>query len=65
MIIYALIERHKNPDTDIRIITEVTERSNNNKAFKKIPAMCNILQLNVRTLHQLLEKHNGISVEFK
>ena len=65
MIIYALNERHKHNNIEIVIVTEESEATTDNKAFKKIPTICNILNLNVLTLPQLLEKYKGINIEFK
>lgn len=63
MIILALIK--KSEKEDISIITEETEIANDHKAFKKIPAICKILDINVMTLPELLETYKGIDVEFK
>lgn len=65
MLIYALNERHNYNDIEITIVTEESEISNDNKAFKKIPTLCKILKLNVMTLPELLEKYKGIDLEFK
>jgi len=65
LIIYALTQKHKNRDLDLTIVTEETETSNDHKAFKKIPSICNILEISVMTLPELLEKYNGINIEFK
>jgi hypothetical protein len=62
MIIYALNERNSDSEIDIVIVTEETEVANDNKAFKKIPAICKILNLQVMTLPQLLESYKGINV---
>lgn len=64
MIIYALIERHNNQNIEIFIVTEETESTNDHKAFKKIPAICNILKIDVMTLPGLLEKYSEINIEF-
>jgi len=64
MIIYVLTEIKFNPKEDIVIVTEETEGSNDLKAFKKIPAICKILNIKVKTLPELLEEHNGINFEF-
>ncbi len=65
MIIYALNERHKNQDLKVIIVTEETETANDHKTFKKIPAICSILKLDVMALPSLLEKYSGINIEFK
>ena len=63
IIISALIK--KSEKEDIVIITEETETGNDNKAFKKIPAICKILDIKVKTLPELLENYDGIEVEFR
>lgn len=63
MIILALIK--KNEKEDVVIITEETETSNDSKAFKKIPAICKILDIKVKALPELLENYEGIEVEFR
>jgi len=65
MIIYALNEKSKNKDIDIMIVTEETETGNDHKAFKKIPAICKILDINTMTLRELFKKYDGIDIEFK
>ncbi|MEY8847359.1 DUF4411 family protein [Psychroserpens sp. XS_ASV72] len=63
MIILALIK--KGEKEDVTIITEESEIGNDHKAFKKIPALCKILKINVMTLPELLDTFEGIDVEFK
>ncbi|WP_027126125.1 DUF4411 family protein [Gelidibacter mesophilus] len=63
MIILALIK--KNEKEEITIVTEESENGNDSKAFKKIPAICKILDVNVMTLPELLKVYQGIDIEFK
>lgn len=63
MIILALIK--KSEMDEIAIMTEESEIGNDHKDFKKIPAICKILDINVMTLPKLLKTHNGIDLEFK
>lgn len=42
-----------------RIVTEETETSNDNKGFKKIPALSKILNIGTITLPQLLQEYGG------
>ena len=63
MIILAL--NVKNEKENVLIITEESEIANDHKAFKKIPAICKILDIKVMTLPELLETYNGIDFEFK
>lgn len=62
MIILALNKKSKN--NDIVIVTEETEAGNDNKAFKKIPAICNTLKIKVMTLPELLKEYNEIDIKF-
>lgn len=70
MIIYCLNEKEANngsPDDTIMIVTEESETSNDNKAFKKIPAIGKILEIDVVTLPNLflLESLNGFNFKVK
>ena len=65
MIIYALNEKKNYPDLDVIIVTEETDGGNDNKEFKKIPAICKILEIQVKTLPELLKTYDGIDIEFK
>jgi hypothetical protein len=42
-------------ESDVYLVTEETTESNDNKLFKKIPAMCNELNIECITLPQLLK----------
>jgi len=61
LLLYSL----NNSVEKITIVSEETETSNDNKSFKKLPAICKILNLEILTLPQLLERYDGIEVEFK
>jgi hypothetical protein len=65
LIIYCLNEIKNTPDELIIIVTEESEASNDNKLFKKIPAICKELNIISLTLPELLEKYNEINIEFK
>jgi hypothetical protein len=54
----------KNDGEDIILVTEETESSNDNKLFKKIPAICKELEIETMTLPELLEKYDGIDIDF-
>ena len=60
-----LLYSQYNLSEGIIIVSEETEASNDNKSFKKLPAICNIMNLEIVTLPQLLKKYEGIEVEFK
>ncbi len=47
------------------LVTEETESSNNNKLFKKIPAICKELNIETLTLPELLAKYDGIDINFQ
>jgi len=50
---------------EVILVTEESEVSNDNKLFKKIPAICKELGINRMTLPELLEKYDGINIDFK
>ena len=47
------------------LVTEETEISNDNKLFKKIPAICKELNIDTLTLPELLAKYDGIDIDFQ
>lgn len=47
------------------LVTEETESSNDNKLFKKIPAICNELEIETMTLPELIAKYDGIDIDFQ
>jgi len=68
LILYCL--NHKKDslfleDNDIILVTEETGDSNDSKTFKKIPAICKFLNINVLTLPQFLAMFVGIDVNIK
>ncbi len=65
MVLLALNERHNNKKVEIAIVTEESETANDHKAFKKIPAICKVLEIDVMTLPELLAKYNEVNIEFK
>ena len=46
------------------LVTEETESSNDNKLFKKIPAICKELEIETLTLPELIAKYDGIDIGF-
>ena len=64
IIILALNLIKDNEDEDIFIVTEETESGNDNKLFKKIPAICKELEIKTMTLPELLSMYDEIKVEF-
>ena len=47
------------------LVTEETESSNDNKLFKKIPAICKELQIETMTLPELIAKYDDIDIDFQ
>lgn len=47
------------------LVTEETESLNDNKLFKKIPAICKELNIETLTLPELLKKYDGIDIDFQ
>jgi hypothetical protein len=47
------------------LVTEETEISNDNKLFKKIPAICKELNIDTLTLPEILGKYEGIDIDFQ
>lgn len=62
-IILCLNLIHKG--NEVILITEETESGNDNKLFKKIPAICKILNIKTMTIQGLLSNYDDIKVEFK
>jgi hypothetical protein len=65
MIIFILNQINSYPLEEIILVTEETEGSNDQKAFKKIPAICRILDITVKTLPELFELFDEINIEIK
>jgi hypothetical protein len=63
IILYCL-QKNKY-EKELYIVSEETETSNDNKAFKKIPAICKILDLKIITLPELIGLYKGIDLEIK
>jgi len=55
----------KNRGEQVIIVTEETDISNDNKLFKKIPAICKELGIETRTLPELLVKYDDIDMVFQ
>lgn len=50
-------------DSRLSIVTEETETNNDNKSFKKLPAICKILDINVLTLPELINSFKEIDLK--
>ena len=55
----------KNKGEHVFLVTEETESSNDNKLFKKIPAICKELGIETMTLPELIAKYDGIDIDFQ
>ena len=55
----------KNKNEDAILVTEETEANNDNKLFKKIPAICKELNIETMTFPELLGLYQNINLEFK
>ncbi|HSH50923.1 MAG TPA: DUF4411 family protein [Bacteroidales bacterium] len=60
LLLYSL----KNKAKEVVIVSEETESINDNKSFKKLPALCKILEIKIITLPEYLEKSEDIKFEF-
>lgn len=60
LILYSLTKIKE----DLVIVSEESESSNDNKAFKKLPTICKFLNLDIITLPELIEKYEGINLKF-
>lgn len=65
LLLYCLKYKGEKPLEKITIISEESEASNDNKAFKKLPAICKMLDIEIITLPDLLKLYDDINVEFK
>lgn len=65
LILTSLTLKNDNPTEEIFLVTEETEASNDNKVFKKIPAICSQLDIRTINIQQLVDKFDGISFEIK
>lgn len=52
------------PSKQYVVVSEETETSNDYKSFKKLPAICKILELEIITLPELLKSYQEINLFF-
>jgi hypothetical protein len=64
LIMYCEHLIKNNPDEQIYLVTEETSGSNDLKLFKKIPAICDILDIPVITVPMLLQKYPEVDLGF-
>ncbi len=60
LLLYCLEQKKTIIDNTI-LVTEETDGSNDNKSFKKLPAICKILEIEVRTLPDLMKLYDEIN----
>jgi hypothetical protein len=53
------------PNEELFLATEETEFSNDDKLFKKIPAICSQLGIQTINIQQLIDKLEGVEIEIK
>jgi thymidylate kinase len=63
LLLYCLAE--KKGSNPITLITEETEGSNDNKLFKKLPAICKTIEVDVSALPQFINGHVGLDFKLK
>ena len=63
LILTSLTLKKDNPTEEIFLVTEETEISNDNKVFKKIPAICSQLDIETINIQQLIDKFEGVNFE--
>ncbi len=64
LILTCLNRKRDLPMEEVVLVTEETDASNDNKLFKKIPAICKMLEIDCITLPQLLDRPDGIAISF-
>lgn len=65
LILTSLNIKKDFPTEEVFLVTEETEVSNDNKLFKKIPAICSELGMQTINIQQLIDKFKGITIEIK
>ena len=65
MILTSIILKKDNTTEEVYLVTEETEQGNDNKLFKKIPAICSQLDIQTLNIQQLIDKFDGINIEIK
>jgi hypothetical protein len=62
ILLYAI--NQKKLSSEIVVVTEETPNNNDNKAFKKIPSICQILEIECIHLPNLIQSLDNIDVSF-
>jgi hypothetical protein len=65
LIIYCFNHNHQGTFEDIFLVTEETKAQNDLKLFQKIPAICDMLNIKVLTIPDLIKRYSDeINLEF-
>ena len=64
LLLYCLKHKDEIDSSNYIIVTEETVSSNDNKAFKKLPAICDILEIKHNTLPELIRTFNDFTISF-
>lgn len=64
LILYSYNKKHENPDAELAIVTEETSEANDNKAFKKLPAICKQLSIRSMSLPEYLRISKDVDIKF-
>lgn len=64
LILYAINNRMEDFGNGVTIVSEETTTTNDNKSFKKIPAICHILEIDIITLPELIATYSDLDVNF-
>jgi len=65
LIIYCLNHNHQGTFEELFLVTEETKTQNDLKVFQKLPVICEMLNINVITLPELIDKFNDeINIDF-
>lgn len=64
LILYAYNKQHEKPDIELAIVTEESGEANDNKVFKKLPAICKRLSIQSMALPEYLSISKDIDINF-
>ncbi|QJD98572.1 DUF4411 family protein (plasmid) [Mucilaginibacter robiniae] len=65
LILYSLSRSKASDGTELAIVTEESAVNNDSKLFKKIPLICDMLNIQTMTLPQLLGSYSEIDLHIK
>ncbi len=61
MLLYC--NKHKTLFSDVRLLTDETGKNNDSKYFKKLPTLCEIMDINCINLPDFLNEHDLIHIK--